>query len=856
MSKLTVTSLAALGPFLVCAAFLQGCTSQIEPTDDAGDSGVDSGYDAGPDAGPDGGPDAGIDAGTDGGLDSGIDAGLDAGPDAGPDAGLDAGTDGGPDAGIDAGLSAPYFGTPVVSAVDQYMGQMATADFNGDGHLDLVVSQGGHTYNNQGQVVFAGNSVKVLFGNGDGTFQSPISLATQLSPHGVAVMDVDGDGLPDVVVGVCQTSSNHVTYFLNLGGDAGFALGQNVASSTCPYSLAVIAGLSGNGRPGLAAAGPGPYTLSGGGYVDTLVSVDGGLQLAGTLTTTASVTGIASADFNADGTADLAAATSTGMGTGNSALVVWVAMDGGRWQNPTTTLLDHGTYRAMNAGDIDGDGKVDIALVSSDTATLAVLNGNGDGTFGTPNYQGVTDPPVDVVMGNFSRSGSLDVAMATVGQPFIGLTVFPGVTAPTTVGSERRVLSDGTGYGIAQGDFDGDGLIDIALSLRDLDAVAVIPSLARPPFLPDPVTYHPADHTPIPPVVYNGGPVINAPQLITITYQDDTNATTDQQFDEWIVGSSWLTTIGADYGVSTGSNSNIVLHNNAPTSILDSDIQSMLVALIADGGIPAPVVPDGGLVPQQLYMVYFPYGTTISGDQLGTSCQSFGAYHNEDGLGSTPFAYAVMPTCDPYSPYYQEVSASHELAEATSDPLVQSAPAYTSTGFNNGWIGEIGDLCTPYDTYYLVDGGSYYAVQRIWSNSAVDAGTQPCIPAATIPFAAMTPDGGALLPNVCGMGSGDCTSVFAVSAGATYDLSLTGWINEPSVAAAVLIYPYGVASLIPVDFNPTLSMDTYNFHNGDVAHLTVTIPQGTPSQSLTVFTIVTGFDNDNYGYWPIVLFVE
>jgi hypothetical protein len=856
MNKLVVFPLALA--FVACLAVVQGCSSEPAPLDDGGDAGTipDGSYvDAGPDGGPDAGPDGGMDAGLDAGPDGGIDAGLDAGPDAGPDAGVDAGAD----AGVDAGPLGPFFGTPVVSGVAPYVGQMAAADFNGDGHLDLVVSLGAHTYDRNFNIIFAGTALKVLLGNGDGSFQSPITLQTGLSPHGVAVLDIDGDGLPDIAVGVCQSGNDHLSYFLNKGGDAGFAARQDLSVGTCPYALALVDGLSGAGQPGLAIAGPGPYWLDAGtGEVDTFITIDGGLQLAGSLSTTEVATAVTAADFNGDGITDLAASTSIGTGVGDSQLLIWLAVDGGSWQSQNSTSLDNGTYRAMAAGDLDGNGNADVALVSSDNSMLTILTGNGDGTFAAPTYQGVTDPPVELTLGHFGRSDALDVAMATVGSPFIGMTVFPGTHDSSVIGPEQRILSDGTGYGVAQGDFNGDGLVDVVIALRNLDAVAMVPSLSGPPFLPDPMTYRPADHTPVPPVAYHGGPVISHPQLITITYQDDTNTAVDQAFDEWIIQSKWLETIGADYGVSLGSNMNVVLPGSAPTSLQDSDVQNILVALIADGGLPAPVVPDGGGVPDQLYMFWFPYTTTISGTSLGVSCQSFGAYHNEDDVGVTPFAYAVIPTCDPYSPYYQEVSASHELAEASSDPLVQTAPAYTSNSFNNGWIGEIGDLCTPFDSFYLLDGGTYMAVQRIWSNSAVeDAGTQPCIPAAPMAYAALTPDGGINLPNACDSTAVEaCTSVFPVTAGQTYDLELTGWISQPSVAAAVIVVPYGVASLLPVEFNPNLTMDRYNFHNGDVAHLTVGVPSGTPSQSVTVFTVLSGFDNDNYAYWPIVLYVQ
>ena len=71
-------------------------------------------------------------------------------------------------------------------------GQLAVGDFNGDGIADLVVTVASG----------AGGSLDVLLGNGDGTFQAPVSYATGLTPVGVIVADFNGDGRLDLAAAV------------------------------------------------------------------------------------------------------------------------------------------------------------------------------------------------------------------------------------------------------------------------------------------------------------------------------------------------------------------------------------------------------------------------------------------------------------------------------------------------------------------------------------------------------------------------------------------------------------------------------------------------------------------------------
>jgi hypothetical protein len=311
-------------------------------------------------------------------------------------------------------LSASASDLPPTYAVAYEARDVVSADFNGDGHADLAVA--------------CLETISVLLGNGDGTFQQPALNSPSSAGNGfLASGDFDEDGDPDlatldaILLGNGDGTFGAPAFALSwAGGAVGDVNGDGhldlvgVSALSCSYesgcwgSIAVWLGIG----DGTFAYGPGVW--------------DGELNI---LNEAHSVL----ADFDGDGHLD--AATHAGLFLGNG---------DGTFQPP---LPCDGS---SCAADFNGDGIVD--LVSSG---YVVQLGNGDGTFqSTGNASGSADRPV---VADFNGDGHLDLASSGLDDVWILLghgdgTMQPGFTIETGYNGE----------GLAAADFDGDGVMDLA----------------------------------------------------------------------------------------------------------------------------------------------------------------------------------------------------------------------------------------------------------------------------------------------------------------------------------------------------------------------------------------------------------
>jgi hypothetical protein len=319
---------------------------------------------------------------------------------------------------------------------------LVSGDFNGDGKLDLAVAN------------VTAQTVSILLGKGDGTFQTQNTYAAGYAPIALAVGDFNGDGKLDLAVanGGNQSNKQPGTVTILLGdGKGAFNAGKPFQCGDGPFVI-VAGDFNGDGNLDVAVA---DYNVSFGTSVAVLLgNGDGTLQPYASYTTGSAPIGLASEDLNNDGILDLVTANEVG-----GSVSVLLGNGDGTFQ----THVDYAAGKAPLAvavADLNQDNKPDIAVVNLSDSTVSVLLGKGDGTLQPQVVYDTGYEPVSIAVADINADNRQDLAIVNQGASTVSVLLGKG---DGTFKTHVDFAAGSSPQGLAVGDFNRDGRLDLSV---------------------------------------------------------------------------------------------------------------------------------------------------------------------------------------------------------------------------------------------------------------------------------------------------------------------------------------------------------------------------------------------------------
>lgn len=321
---------------------------------------------------------------------------------------------------------------------------VSLGDIDNDGDLDIVLAKGRH---------WPLHDV-ILRNDGKGRFATEVLSHAPDRTYSAALADLDGDGDLDIVVSN-DAPDKKLIYKNN--GKGHFQLSGNFGDPNWTTRYITLADVNGDKRPDILVANRSGNPPSSRPSYACLNDGQGAFPNCTPLATQ-SATIIVAADFDSDGFIDLFVPHRD---SGQS-LILW--NDGkGNFTTPTPFGPSRSSIRAAAAGDLNGDGRIDIATGDEATGVFVFLN-NGKRQFAAAIPLGdKSATPYSIGLADMDKDGRVDIIVGNLNAP--GSVFF---NQPNANFLETR-WGDGKGavYGIAIGDLDGDGWPDIAAARSD-----------------------------------------------------------------------------------------------------------------------------------------------------------------------------------------------------------------------------------------------------------------------------------------------------------------------------------------------------------------------------------------------------
>ncbi|MBC7554343.1 MAG: VCBS repeat-containing protein, partial [Taibaiella sp.] len=364
----------------------------------------------------------------------------------------------------------------------------AIADIDGDGKSDFIVINSGLNTLSVFKNIGTGPGI------GSGTFASPVNFSTSTGPHYLKIADIDGDGRQDIIVANTSTSANKVSILRNTSTPASVSFAAKVdysSGGTAPIDIA-IADFDADGKPDIAVVNQN----------SARVSVLRNMSSLGIINTTSFATAVSfntgtvpfkvfAGDLDGDGKPDLAV---TNYISGTVSVFHNTATPG---TITSTTFATPVSLTGLNAptgiaaADIDGDNKPEIIATNSGTEKISIFK-NTFTTAGTLSFATKVDfttdsSAADLTIADINGDGKADIAVANFYtnklSVFLNLAT-TGTINTTSLSSRTDFVTGNAPSGMASGDIDGDGKPDIIVVNNSDSTVSLFRNYPVPPISP------------------------------------------------------------------------------------------------------------------------------------------------------------------------------------------------------------------------------------------------------------------------------------------------------------------------------------------------------------------------------------